>query len=197
LTVTRSNTDTALPLTVNLSGNERTRIIAPTTAVIPAGSQQVQIPIQPINNSLPQRSLSLTYRITAAGYVAAEQSFVLLDDEPPLFQNTEDRFDVDGNGKVLPLDALRVINFLSRRRQNFVLDPATETPNGLFVDVNGDYQVTALDALLIINELSRQARRNSGASGEMLMQAAPASPSLTTNRVEDDEREDHFGGFVF
>jgi hypothetical protein len=197
LTVTRSNTDTAQPLTVNISGNERSRIVAPTTAVIPAGSRQVQIPIQPINDSLPQRSLSLTYRITAAGYVAAEQSFVLLDDEPPLFQNAENRFDVDGNGRILPVDALRVINFLSRRRQNFALDPAAETPNGLFVDVNGDYQVTALDALLIINELSRQARRTSGASGEMRVETIPASPPLTTNRVEEDERGDHSSGFVF
>lgn len=198
LTVTRSNTDTRQPLTVNISGNDRSRIVAPATAMIPAGSRQVQIPIQPINDSLHQRSLALTYRITAAGYVAADQSFVLLDDEPPLFQNSADRFDVDGSGTVLPLDALRVINFLSRRRQNFVLDPATETPNGLFIDVSGDYQVTALDALQVINELSRQARGTSGASGEMLMRSPPTSPPLTTNRVEgDDDQESLTTGLVF
>lgn len=198
LTVTRSSTDTTQPLTVNLSGNDRSRITAPTTAVIPAGSRQVQVPIQPINDSLHQRSLALTYRITATGYSAADQSFVLLDDEPPLFQNSADRFDVDDSGKVLPVDALRVINFLSRRRQNFVLDPATETPNGLFVDVSGDYQVTALDALLVINELSRQARRNTGGSGEMLVQSPSTSPRLTTNRFEgDDDQESLTTGLVF
>jgi len=79
-----------------------------------------------------------------------------------------------------------------------VLDPATETPNGLFVDVSGDYQVTALDALLVINELSRQARRNTGGSGEMLVQSPPTSPRLTTNRFEgDDDQESLTTGLVF
>lgn len=166
LTVRRPNIDVGLPLTVNVAGNVPTQIVLPTAVVIPAGSQEVRVPVQPINDVEPEPRLSLVYRITAAGYVAAESSLELIDDEPAKFQNQQNRFDVDGRGDVLPLDALRVINAISRRRPNTTLDPQTDDFGDLFFDVNGDYLLTPLDALLIINELSRRARIRGDVGGE-------------------------------
>ncbi|MGV3483812.1 MAG: dockerin type I domain-containing protein [Planctomycetaceae bacterium] len=175
LTVRRSNTDTSQPLTVSIAGNDSAQITVPSSAVIAAGSQEVVIPVQPINDDAAELPLPLTYRITATGYVGVDRDLVLADDEPPLFQNQLDRFDVDNSGDILPLDALRVINALSRRRQDNTLEPATDDFGDLFPDVNGDYLLTPLDALLIINELSRLSRAQSTAAGEQVASEQVAS----------------------
>ncbi len=158
LTVRRSNTDNSQPLTVNIAGNVPSQITVPTTATIPAGSAAVSVPVQPINDDLAERPLSLVFRFTAAGYVGDDENLILIDDEPNVFQNPDDPFDVDGDGSVIPRDALRIINALTRRGMNFVLDPATDDFGTLFPDVNGDYRLTALDALRIINEITRLRR---------------------------------------
>ncbi len=175
LTVTRP--DNGAAVTINISGNVPTELNVPTTATIEAGSREVRIPIEPINDTDPEKSLSLVYQVTATGYVSDEGTLVLIDDEPPLFQNLTDRFDVDGRGDVLPLDALRIINLLARRKQNFDLDPETEVPNGVFPDVNGDYRVSALDALQVINEIAKRLRRAS-TSGEEKSDIIVAAPQL-------------------
>lgn len=158
LTLSRSNTDTDLPLAVAVSGNDPTRISLPSSIVIPAGSRQVRIAVDPIDNDTAQPPLTLNYRFTAAGYVADERSLKVLDDEPPHFQNPVDPTDVDGNGLVGAIDAILIINYLSRIRNGGTpdLDPNNDSTGGLFLDVNGDYQVTALDAMLVINEMSRR-----------------------------------------
>ncbi len=86
--------------------------------------------------------------------------------------------DVNGDGRVSAIDALRIINQLNG--SGGTPAPADLGPGSLAVtlrqpaDVNGDGNVSALDALLIINELSRSAADATtpqrAASGE------PASP---------------------
>ncbi|MFG0260830.1 MAG: Calx-beta domain-containing protein [Novipirellula sp. JB048] len=68
--------------------------------------------------------------------------------------------DVDGNGRTTTLDALMVINQLTRQGDGESLGPA-----GLYYDVNADGRVSALDALQVINQLSRNATPI--AAGEM------------------------------
>lgn len=161
LTVTRRNTDIAAPLTIRISGNVPSQITVPETATILAGQSSVIIPVQPINDDKPEPSLQLVYQITASGYEAVQRSLTLLDDEPPKFQNPVDRFNVDGREDVVPLDALRIINAISRRGQNPILNPETDAFDGIFPDVNGDYLITPLDALLVINEISRRREKAS------------------------------------
>jgi len=158
LTLTRSNTDTTNPLLVTIAGNVPSEITLPPSVTIPAGSRSVQIVVQPINDAEPELPLSLTYTFTATGYPASKASLLLVDDEPPKFQNPSNRFDIDGDGRTEPLDALRIINIISRRRPNNQLNPAIDDFGGFFPDVNGDYFVTPLDALLVINEISRLRR---------------------------------------
>lgn len=71
--------------------------------------------------------------------------------------NQQHPADVDDNGRVTPLDALLIINFLNRHgiRQVDSL-PASETP--LFLDTNNDGLISPADALFVINALNRQAR---------------------------------------
>ena len=113
-----------------------------------------------------------------------------VETQKPMFQNAVDRFNVDGTGAVTPLDSLRIINFLSRRKDSATLDSKTESPNGLYVDVNGDNKVTALDALQVINEIARR-RRQTKATGEQqvdIKKAAPPTkdPSTTTTESIND-----------
>jgi len=169
--------DNGPAVTVTISGNVSTEIIIPSSATIDAGSREVRVPLDPINDSDPERSLALSYQVTAPGYIDDILAVVLVDDEKPLFQNPVDRFNVDGLGEALPIDALRIINFISRRRLNTSLDPETESPNGLFVDVNGDYKVTPIDALLVINEIARR-RRQTTSSGEQQVNDKIAAPPI-------------------
>lgn len=181
LTVTRSNTDIAAPLTISISGNVPSEITVPATATIPGGSHLVRIPVQPINDNDPERSLELVYRIGAAGYNEVFSNLTLLDDEPPKFQNPLNRFNADGKGDVVPLDALRIINAISRRTQGAELDPETDSFNELFPDVNGDYRITPLDALMVINEIVRQQRQNLvSAEAETNL----ASPGISSSRLQ-------------
>ncbi len=161
LTLRRSNTDVAAAITVSVSGNVDARIDMPRAIQIPAGSQTVEIPVLPINDSLSQRPLELNYEFSAVGYVSGRQSLILLDDDPPGFQNPVDRFDSDGDGEVTLVDALRVANLYARRVRSgepLELDPERESPAGLWPDVDGDYTVSLLDSLLIVNELRRRFR---------------------------------------
>ena len=101
---------------------------------------------------------------------------------------TPNQFDVDGNGTVEPLDALLVLNFISRHG-NGAPAPTSGTPP--FPDVNRDGVVTPLDALLVLNYLSQSSTQSllagEGESGGRLQTSAAPMPTLPA--VEDAERE--------
>jgi hypothetical protein len=152
LTVERSNTDTSDPLEVLIFGGISSEVEQPASLTIPANQRDGTVTLYPINDSNPELSTLLSYTLTAPHYVDGFASFELLDNEPPLFQNPVDRFDVNGVDGVQASDALRIINELARR-DDMILDPEGEQPSGVYLDVNGDYMVSALDALIVINEL--------------------------------------------
>ncbi len=71
------------------------------------------------------------------------------------WQNPRDRFDVNADTRVTPLDALLVINDLNARgtRELPVPPQPPEVPPP-YLDVNGDGYCTPLDALQVINRLN-------------------------------------------
>ena len=71
----------------------------------------------------------------------------------PFGQNPLQPLDVNRDGQISALDALQVVNALSRAGDAAV-DPSGSV--GRFIDVTGDGEVTALDALRIINALNRR-----------------------------------------
>ncbi len=156
LTIFRSNTDNDKALEVIVSGGNPAELEMPGTLLIESGKNQVAIPVKPIDDDDFEPPQRLGFTFTAANYASASVEFDLLDDEPPLFQNPDDRFDVDARGTVTSADALRVINVIGQRQGKPDLDPENEQPDGVFVDATGDYKVTALDALVIINEIAKR-----------------------------------------
>lgn len=86
-------------------------------------------------------------------------------DPPPSLTNSSNPLDIDGNGLVSPLDALRVVNYLNRGSEGEV----TPTPRLLATfgnfrpDANRDGRISPLDALVVVNFLNR---RETGGEGE-------------------------------
>jgi fibronectin-binding autotransporter adhesin len=72
------------------------------------------------------------------------------------FTNPLNRFDVDRNGLIQPLDALRIINAIRRLGSGPIALPTNDGEiSNLYFDVSGDNNLTALDALRVINAISR------------------------------------------
>jgi hypothetical protein len=79
-------------------------------------------------------------------------------------QNPNNRLDVNADGSVSAIDALRVVNLLNRQNSNSI--PIRDLPPPPdFFDVDGNGTVAPLDALAIINFLNRSTG-GSGAEGE-------------------------------
>ena len=105
---------------------------------------------------------------------------------------TEEPTDVDGDGRVRPVDALRVINLVSRHgvgtiedmKNRMSLSDRTEASSAAMdlrrFDVNRSGTITPLDALLVINHISRQQRlaRDATASTETAERAAARDEGL-------------------
>ncbi len=71
-------------------------------------------------------------------------------------------FDVSGDNQVTPLDALLILNAISR---NGGPGPITDFPApGQYWDVNGDGYITPMDAMLVLNYLNSQRRAGSATS---------------------------------
>ena len=180
LFIRRSNTDIDNPLDLTITGGDPNELTLAGNATIGAGDDQVMVQPTLIDDSDPEASLLVTYTFSAPGYQSGTVSFTLLDDEPPLFQNPTERFDVNNVGGVSSSDALRIINELGIRSSPS-LDPESEQPNGIFLDVNGDYMASALDALLVINEVGRRFL-----TGETEQEALPYVAFADTLNDDDD-----------
>ena len=68
------------------------------------------------------------------------------------YKNQTNNLDVNGDGKVSPIDALNVINYLNGPLPKVLTLPHTAAAP--YYDVNGDGNVTPLDALLVITFLN-------------------------------------------
>ncbi|MEZ6086543.1 MAG: GEVED domain-containing protein [Pirellulaceae bacterium] len=106
--------------------------------------------------------------------------------------NPLDVFDVNNSDTVTPLDALVILNQLSRRNLlngSTLIDPTTIDPFPFqFLDTTGDGVLTPLDALRILNHLNRIST-----SGEA--QSAPTPLSATSffpwdHLLDDDDEEE-------
>ncbi|TWT50303.1 hypothetical protein Pla22_30440 [Rubripirellula amarantea] len=179
LTIRRSNTDTDEELVVSALGFLASQIDLPREFTIPAGQASVRIPVIAVDNDVAAapKSLNLVFRNDL--YTQGSATLEVLDDEPPVFQNPENRYDVNGLNGTSANDALIIINELGRRQDNVDLDPTSEKPDPYFLDVNGDYKVTARDALIIINQIARE----SNATSE---DEAAGAPTPVVDRTKDE-----------
>jgi len=84
---------------------------------------------------------------------------VLVEANPPLWQNRDMPLDTDGDSLIAPRDALIIINELNGRAHSnaagqFLVARPEVGVDFLFYDTSGDNLVTPRDALLIINQLN-------------------------------------------
>jgi hypothetical protein len=133
-----------------------------------------------------------TFILTASNIAGGGES--LEAQVPHAWQNFVRPGDVNNDGKVTALDALRIINELGRRTfsdpdTKQLDDPLTTVPwPGVYFDQNGDDRSTALDALRVINELARQALGRSASEGEIVVaQILSSPPSQQASPLSQDE----------
>jgi hypothetical protein len=116
---------------------------------------------------------------------------------PRTWSNPGDPLDVDGNGRVTPLDALIVIGYLNAHPDASMLPAMPHTPPP-FYDVDGDDYVTAAHVLTVINFLNAHEPTRAGegeaeagrvAAGEAAVEAplpardAPRNPGTAVAEI--------------
>ena len=134
---------------------------------------------------------SFTYRVSDTTGRFSNVVTVTLTLNQSRYQNplTSLSEDVNADGVISAIDALRVINFLSRNLNgaSFVPVSSIGSPPPDYYDTNGDGRVSAADALKVINQLSRI--NNSAGEwlggdligGEFVMPSGSVAAAVTTS----------------
>lgn len=124
---------------------------------------------------------SFQYTIRDNGGRASNVATVTVQTVGSRLQNPRLFTDVNASGETSPIDALLIINLLSRASRQgqtggIPVRPTDRGPN--FFDVDGNSLITAADALRVINQISRDNRAKlSGGEGEAPLQRVLAAPT--------------------
>ena len=114
---------------------------------LPAGEYLVELTPELLIHQFDEASFTIDVTASGSGFVQSAASRV----DSPRFNATL-AGDVNDSGTVTALDALTIINDISRNGVR-ILQPDEIT--GTYVDVTNDGQVTALDALWVLNYLNQ------------------------------------------
>ncbi|MDA8744151.1 dockerin type I domain-containing protein [Rubripirellula amarantea] len=114
---------------------------------LPLGDYQIEVTPQVITQSFD--SVPQVVSVTAEASSVLMAGAVRVDSPRHNLISAED---VNDDGKITSLDALLIINDMSRSTSRVLGLHETE---GFYIDVNNDGSVTALDALLVINSIGR------------------------------------------
>ncbi|KAA5546993.1 tandem-95 repeat protein [Roseiconus nitratireducens] len=125
------------------------------------------------------------YRVIDSTSRTSQLATVQLTLNQSEYQNPIDDLeaDVNADGFVSPIDALRIINFLSREADGQSSIPVAEigSPPPDYYDVNGDGRVSPSDALAVINELGR--RQANGREGESIASLGVSSGFVSAGTI--------------
>ncbi|WP_145419856.1 PKD domain-containing protein [Planctomycetes bacterium K23_9] len=184
LRITRSNTDADDALLVNITGGDSQQLTVESQFTIPAGDRTGSVVLTPVQDDQAELTKTLDFVISATSYASANASVDILDDEPPLFQNPENRFDANGQDGLTPADILAVINQLAEEGSGVLLDPEVRPLDGVFYDVDGNYVLTPNDILEVINELAEQAAPSSDVGGERILDENVDDPAERLSLID-------------
>jgi hypothetical protein len=121
------------------------------------------------------------------------------------FTNPYNRYDVNNDGFVTPIDVLALINFLNTAGTTDLTPwaPGGEgEARGPYYDVNSDYFISPIDVLSVVNFLNNSAVQSSGegeSAGDGLLVLGPlaAGNAASSGLVwEPDQTSDSRGGLV-
>ncbi len=131
-----------------------------------AGSYRVQV--QSVAGSQATNAMTQSVVLSASSPTAVVDFGFSATVGASQWQNQTNRFDVNNDGSVSPLDALLIINDLNAKGARSLIAADTTPP---FLDVNGDGFVAPIDVLQVINAI--EAALPEGESNEF-SQPAPA-----------------------
>jgi len=134
---------------------------------LPDGSYKLNLAPERLIHAYSGASSVITINAGVATPIAAGFSRVASP-----WRNLVDRYDVDGDGRVQPLDALRIINDIARNGVRILTNPSQITN---FYDTGDDGGISPLDALRVINEIARRARSGGGGEGEKTLDTVLAA----------------------
>ncbi len=174
----------------------------------PPGENVQTISIELLGDLVPEEDETLRIEFTNVQNAELSRDSLLVtivdNDEPREhpWQNPSLAEDVDGDGLVVPLDALLVINRLNSIGAGPLPIPTTpEDRPPPFFDVSGDDFLSPIDALLVINLLNSQAARGVAATdaaldgtGSSLLDGAISDPlssgdlAMLAGALQDDLR---------
>jgi hypothetical protein len=139
---------------VSLTSDQPARVRTPATVQIVAGAESAVFFVELVDDQAAGEHLAVALTAAAPDYLTGHCVLEVMDDDG--WQNWRDRFDVDGDGHVVPLDLLRIINELNLPQYVDTEGrlPLSRPAAAYFYDVNGDLHGTPLDALALINRLN-------------------------------------------
>jgi len=121
---------------------------------------------------------TFTYRAIDAFGAASPQTTVTITigrAPPPAYQNPSQRWDVNADGFISPIDVLILVNLLNSRGSSIPVAGLPGPPD--YVDVNGDNFVTPLDVLAVVDRIN--ASSGSGEGEQVVgISSAPAFDSM-------------------
>jgi len=120
------------------------------------------------------------YTVADTNRIASLPALVTVNVVTSLYQNPRNRYDVNDDGLVGPIDALIVINDLKRSGTRILSSTAFTPPP--YIDVDGSSSVEPTDVLQIINFLTRRSRTGSG-EGESTQLVSMAVPAVSTSTL--------------
>jgi hypothetical protein len=121
---------------------------------------------------------TFTYRAIDAFGAASPQTTVTITigrAPAPAYQNPSQRWDVNADGFISPIDVLILVNLLNSRGSSIPVAGLPGPPD--YVDVNGDNFVTPLDVLAVVDKINSS---SGSGEGEQIIgvNAAPALDSM-------------------
>ncbi|MCP4192972.1 MAG: hypothetical protein GY768_20355 [Planctomycetaceae bacterium] len=152
-------------------------ILSPSSGLTEVDNVSGEVTYTPINDLMGSDSFRYTVRDTNGQLSNEAVVLIEVTDTGAGWQNPENRFDVNADKSISPMDVLKIINELNRPVYH---DPSSgalpnaPTPIPAYFDVNGDRFISPNDAIQIINVLN-----------ENPVAAIPANPTALAGQVSN------------
>jgi hypothetical protein len=154
---------------VALASSDPSAATVVSSVIIPANQPSVNFQVFAVHDT-SRGTTDVTITATASGFTGGAQVITITESDFP-WQNPSMPIDVSGDGRLSPVDALLVINYLNTPGRGNL--PSGSPPP--FLDVSGDNKISPEDALIVINALNS---RVSG-EGEASVKRTPAVSSAS------------------
>ncbi len=170
-TLTRSNTDRSLPLSVTLVNNDASEVSIPAVVVIPANAASVTFVISAQEDGVSDGTQSLLISAISPGYESAEAS-VFVVEQPFAWRNPINPLDVNGDSTVSAIDALLLINDINDAESRSLPTPSYDSAPPPYLDVSNDAHISSIDVLILVNFLNGEVASEGEAGSQSIAKLA-------------------------